>query len=65
MNRNLKVLGALAGLDDDVEVERTEGTMPGQFLQWDGESWELVMPRVGCTLPEACNYDPTEHDLHI
>lgn len=25
MNRNLKILGALAGLDDDVEVERTEG----------------------------------------
>ena len=35
-----------------------EGTNPGQFLRWNGEAWELVMPQVGCTLPEACNYDP-------
>ena len=40
-----------------------EGTMPGQFLQWDGESWNLVIPKDGCTLPEACNYDPTAHVL--
>ena len=40
-----------------------EGTAPGQFLQWTGESWELVMPRVGCTLPEACNYDEMSHVL--
>ena len=40
-----------------------DGTMPGQFLQWDGDAWQLVMPRVGCTLPEACNYDPTAHVL--
>ena len=33
------------------------GTNPGQFLRWNGDSWELVMPKVGCTLPEACNYD--------
>lgn len=39
------------------------GTNPGQFLQWNGEAWELVMPKVGCTLPEACNYDPTAHVL--
>ena len=30
-----------------------EGTVPGQFLRWDGESWELVVPRVGCTIAEA------------
>ena len=40
-----------------------EGTMLGQFLQWDGESWNLVIPKDGCTLPEACNYDPTAHVL--
>ena len=39
------------------------GTMPGQFLQWDGDSWNLVIPKDGCTLPEACNYDPTAHVL--
>ena len=30
------------------------GTNPGQFLRWNGDGWELVMPKVGCTLPEAC-----------
>ena len=39
------------------------GTMPGQFLQWNGETWSLVMPKVGCTLAEACNFDPTAHVL--
>jgi len=39
------------------------GTNPGQFLRWNGEGWELVMPKVGCTLPEACNYDETAHVL--
>ena len=42
-----------------------EGTTPGQFLRWNGEAWELVMPQVGCTLPEACNYDPTAHVLDL
>ena len=40
-----------------------EGTVPGQFLRWDGESWELVVPRVGCTIAEACNYDESAHVL--
>ena len=39
------------------------GTNPGQFLRWNGDGWELVMPKVGCTLPEACNYDETAHVL--
>ena len=39
------------------------GTNPGQFLRWNGVAWELVMPKVGCTLPEACNYDETAHVL--
>ncbi|MDG1675247.1 MAG: hypothetical protein P8H88_07360, partial [Flavobacteriales bacterium] len=39
------------------------GTNSGQFLRWNGEGWELVMPKVGCTLPEACNYDETAHVL--
>ena len=39
------------------------GTNPGQFLRWNGDAWELVMPKVGCTLPEACNYDETAHVL--
>ena len=54
----------LSSLEAMIEASALpEGTMPGQFLQWTGESWELVMPRVGCTLPEACNYDPTAHVL--
>ena len=40
-----------------------EGTNPGQFLRWNGDAWELVMPKVGCTLTEACNYDETAHVL--
>ena len=24
------------------------GTNPGQFLRWNGDGWELVMPKVGC-----------------
>jgi len=39
------------------------GTNPGQFLRWNGDAWELVMPKVGCTLPGACNYDETSHVL--
>ena len=33
------------------------GTQAGQFLKWDGEAWVLVVPKVGCTDPEACTYD--------
>jgi uncharacterized protein (TIGR02145 family) len=33
------------------------GTQAGQFLRWDGEAWVLVIPKVGCTDPEACTYD--------
>ena len=33
------------------------GTQAGQFLKWDGEAWVLVIPKVGCTDPEACTYD--------
>ena len=40
-----------------------EGTTVGEFLTWDGTSWQLVLPRVGCTLPEACNYDAEAHVL--
>ena len=39
-----------------------KGTTPGQFLQWNGEEWQLVMP-MGCTLVEACNYDATSNVL--
>ena len=54
----------LSSLEAMIEASALpEGTMPGQFLQWTGESWELVMPKVGCTLPEACNYDETAHVL--
>ena len=54
----------LSSLEAMIEASALpEGTNPGQFLQWNGEAWELVMPKVGCTLPEACNYDPTAHVL--
>jgi hypothetical protein len=54
----------LSSLEAMIEASALpEGTNPGQFLQWSGEAWELVMPKVGCTLPEACNYDPTAHVL--
>ena len=54
----------LSSLEAMIEASSLpEGTMPGQFLQWDGESWNLVIPKDGCTLPEACNYDPTAHVL--
>ena len=54
----------LSSLEAMIEASALpEGTMPGQFLQWDGESWNLVIPKDGCTLPEACNYDPTAHVL--
>ena len=33
------------------------GTQAGQFLKWDGAAWVLVVPKVGCTDPEACTYD--------
>lgn len=33
------------------------GTEAGQFLKWDGAAWVLVVPKVGCTDPEACTYD--------
>jgi hypothetical protein len=54
----------LSSLEAMIEASALpEGTMPGQFLQWDGDSWHLVIPKDGCTLPEACNYDPTAHVL--
>ncbi len=54
----------LSSLEAMIEASALpQGTMPGQFLQWDGDSWNLVIPKVGCTLPEACNYDPTAHVL--
>ncbi len=54
----------LSSLEAMIEASALpEGTMPGQFLQWDGDSWNLVTPKDGCTLPEACNYDPTAHVL--
>ncbi|MGB1364686.1 MAG: fibrobacter succinogenes major paralogous domain-containing protein [Flavobacteriales bacterium] len=54
----------LSSLEAMIEASALpEGTNPGQFLQWNGEAWQLVMPKVGCTLPEACNYDPTAHVL--
>ncbi|MGB1056020.1 MAG: hypothetical protein ACPGYM_03750 [Flavobacteriales bacterium] len=54
----------LSSLEAMIEASALpEGTMPGQFLQWDGDSWNLVIPKDGCTLPEACNYDPTAHVL--
>ena len=36
-----------------------DGTSNGQFLKWNGSEWVLVMPSVGCTDAEACNYDAT------
>ena len=54
----------LSSLEAMIEASALpEGTIPGQFLQWDGDSWNLVIPKDGCTLPEACNYDPTAHVL--
>ena len=54
----------LSSLEAMIEASALPGgTVPGQFLQWTGASWELIMPRVGCTVPEACNYDETAHVL--
>jgi uncharacterized protein (TIGR02145 family) len=39
-------------------IAMPDGTETGQFLRWDGSSWVLVIPSVGCTDSEACNYDP-------
>ena len=40
-----------------------EGTSFGQFLRWNGVAWEIVMPKVGCSDLEACNYDETANVL--
>ena len=39
-------------------IAMPNGTETGQFLRWDGSSWVPVIPSVGCTDSEACNYDP-------
>ena len=40
----------LSSLEAMIEASALpEGTNPGQFLQWNGEAWQLVMPKVGCT----------------
>lgn len=54
----------LSSLEAMIEANALpQGTTPGQFLQWNGEEWQLVMPKVGCTLVEACNYDATSNVL--
>ena len=51
----LDSLQSLSGLPD--------GTTVGEFLMWDGAAWNLVLPRVGCTLVESCNFDPNAQIL--
>ncbi|MDC3397325.1 hypothetical protein OAW57_01420 [Flavobacteriales bacterium] len=54
----------LSSLEAMIEANALpQGTTPGQFLQWNGEEWQLVMPKVGCTLVDACNYDATSNVL--
>lgn len=40
-----------------------QGDEVGQIVQWDGESWTLVAPSVGCTNPLACNFDAVANIL--
>lgn len=39
------------------------GDEVGQIVQWDGESWVLVAPSVGCTDPLACNFEAVANIL--
>jgi hypothetical protein len=55
------MFAALQQLIDGITL--AEGTSIGQFLIWNGVEWELVMPKVGCTDTDACNYDATAHVL--